>query len=337
MKAKFSAYLSAPMKAIVYNIYGSPDVLHVQDVTKPQPKTNEVLVKVHAASVNSWDWDMLKGHHFIIRLLSGWFKPKYKILGADVAGVVEAVGTGVTHLKIGDEVFGDIAGAGFGAFAEYVSVPEELLAKKPIALSFELAAALPQAGLLALQGLRYKKPLQKGEHLLINGAGGGVGTIALKYAKSLGATVTCVDKASKFELLRSLGADELIDYTKEDYTKNGKQYDYILDVIAHRSIADYKRALKPGGVFSMIGGSMNGLLLKLALFSTLISKFSGKHLGLMGYRPSREYLEELSQLFIDDKIAIIIDKIYPFEETATAFRYFETGNFIGKIVICIKS
>jgi NADPH:quinone reductase-like Zn-dependent oxidoreductase len=249
---------------------------------------------------------------------------------------VEAVGADVTHFKIGDEVFGDIAGAGFGAFAQYVSVPEKLLAKKPYALSFEQAAALPQAGLLALQGLRYKKSLQQNQHLLINGAGGGVGTIAIKYAKALGATVTCVDKASKFELLRSLGADELIDFTKQDYTANGKQYDYILDVIAHRTITDYKRALKPGGVFCMIGGSMGGLLLKFALFGPLVSKLSGKHLGLMGYRPSREYLEELAQLFTEDKIAIIIDKVYPLEETAVAFRYFETGNFIGKIVIRIQ-
>ncbi len=324
------------MKAIVYNKYGNPDDLQLKSVTKPQPKSNEVLIKVHAASINSWDWDLLKGHHFIVRLLSGWFKPKNKILGADVAGVVEKVGDTVQTFKPGDEVFGDIADAGFGAFAEYVAVPEKLLAKKSSALSFEQAAALPQAGLLALQGLRYKKPLHQGEHLLINGAGGGVGTIALTYAKGIGATVTCVDKASKFELLHSLGADELIDYTKEDYTRNGKQFDYILDVTAHRSIADYKRALKPGGVFCMIGGSMGGLLLKFALFSPLISKMSGKHLGLMGYRPSKEYLEELAQLFTENKIAIIIDKVFSLEETPAAFRHFESGNFVGKIVIRVE-
>lgn len=228
-----------------------------------------------------------------------------------------------------------VLGAGFGGFAEYVSVPEKLLAKKPAVMSFEQSAALPQAGLLMLQGLNYKKPLQPGQCLLINGAGGSVGTLALQYAKSIGCKVTCVDKAAKFDLLHSLGADELIDYTKEDYTRNGKQYDYILDVIAHRSVADYKRALKPGGVFSMIGGSMGGLLLQLALFGRLISNASGKHLGLMGYHPSRRHLEQLNMLFEEGKVIPVIDKIFPLHETPDAFRYFGEGNYIGKVVISI--
>lgn len=324
------------MKAVVYTQYGNPDKLHYTDVEKPLLKKNQVLIKVHAASINSWDWDLLRGNHFIIRLLSGWFKPKHKILGADVAGVVTAIGEKVSSFKPGDEVMGDIAGSGFGAFAEYVAAPEKLIVKKFSAMNFKQAAALPQAGLLALQGLRYKKPLQAGQHLLINGAGGGVGTLALQYAKWIGATVTCVDKESKFDTLKMLGADYLIDYTQEDYTRSGKQYDYILDVIAHRSIVDYKRALKPGGVFSMIGGSMGGLLFKLAFLGGIISRLSGKRLGIMGYRTSQKALEEINQLFEQGILLPLIDKVYPLSHTAEAFTCFGESNFKGKIVINIS-
>lgn len=322
------------MKAIVYYRYGSPDVLQVQDVPKPVPTKDEVLVKVHAASINSWDWDLVKGNHLLLRLLGGLTKPRHKVLGADVAGRVEAAGSDVTQFKPGDEVFGDIAGSGFGGFAKYVCVPEKLLAKKSRHMSFEQAAALPQAGLLALQGLRYKGTIEAGQKVLINGAGGGVGTLALQYAKLCGAEVTCVDKEEKFEMLRSLGADHFIDYTKEDYTRNGQQYDRILDVIAHRMVADYKRALKPGGVFAMIGGSMGGLLLKLMLLGPLLST-GGKKLGIMGYRPTRKDLDELTALFESGKVIPVIDKVYPLAETAEAFRYFGTGNVKGKVVIVV--
>jgi NADPH:quinone reductase-like Zn-dependent oxidoreductase len=235
------------VKAIVYTKYGSPKVLELKEVQTPTPKENEVLVKVYASSINSWDWDLLQGKPFLVRMLGGLLKPKQKILGADISGCVITVGSNVKDFKPGDEVFGDIAGNGFGGFAEYVVVPEKLLAKKSQAMSFEQAAALPQAGLLALQGLRYKGGISGQQSVLINGAGGGVGTLALQYAKLLGAYVTCVDKPAKFEMLRSLGADRLVDYTKENYTRNGCQYDYILDVIAHGSLFDYRRALKPGG------------------------------------------------------------------------------------------
>jgi len=308
-------------------------VLQLTEVDKPTPEKNEVLVKVYASSINSWDYDLLDAKGFLARLLSGWFKPKHKILGADIAGVVEAVGENATTFKPGDEVFGDIAGAGFGGFAEYVSAPEKLLAKKSASMSFEQAAALPQAGLLMLQGLRFRKPLQPGQHLLINGAGGGVGTMALQYAKKLGCEVSCVDKEEKFDLLRSLGADHCIDFTKQDYTRSGIQYDYIIDVIAHRRIADYKRALKPGGVFSMIGGSMGGLLFNLAFFGGLISKMSGKKLGIMGYRPCRKDLEELNLLFEQGKIKPVIDKIFTLQDVPYAFRYFKAGSFKGKLII----
>jgi NADPH:quinone reductase-like Zn-dependent oxidoreductase len=323
------------MKAIVYSMYGSPDVLQYEELLKPTPKENEVLVKIHVASINSWDWDQLLGKHFIIRLIGGVFKPRYKIPGADIAGRVEAIGNKVTQFQPGDEVFGDIAGCGFGGFAEYAAVPEKLLAKKTPAMSFEQAAALPQAGLLALQGLRHNGDLKPGQQILINGAGGGVGTLALQYAKSCGAEVTCVDLEEKFDLLRSLGADHLIDYTKEDYTRNNKQYDKILDVIAHRKVSDYKRALKPGGSFVMIGGSMGGLLLQLMLFGSIISKFGNKKLGLMGYRPNRNDLDTLSRLFEEGKVIPVIDRSYPLQETADAFRYFGTGRVRGKIIITL--
>ena len=200
-------------------------------------------------------------------------------------------------------------------------------------MSFEQAAALPQAGLLAMQGLRYKKPLQSGQHLLINGAGGGVGAIALQYAKSIGAMVTCVDREEKFEMLRSLGADELIDYRKTDYTNTGMQYDYILDVTARRSVSDYKRALKPGGVFAMVGGSMGWLLVQMMLIQPLLSKFSNKKLGIMGYHVNKEGLDELSQLFDDGKLSVVIDRCFPLAGTADAFRYYGQGTFMGKIII----
>lgn len=321
------------MKAIVYAEYGSPDVLQLKEVDKPVPKENEVLIKIVASSVNEWDNGLISGKGLLTRLLGGLFKPKNKILGADVAGVIEASGSNIKNFKPGDEVFGDIAGAGFGAFAEYVCAPEKMLAKKSPKMSFEQAAALPQAGLLALQGLRYKKPLQAGQHVLINGAGGGVGPIALQYAKSIGAMVTCVDKEEKFEMLRSLGADELIDYRKTDYTKTGMQYDYILDVTARRSVSDYKRALKPGGVFSMIGGSMGWLLVQMMLVQPLLSKFSNKKLGIMGYHVNKEGLDELSQLFDDGKLSVVIDRCFPLAGTAEAFRYYQQGTFKGKIII----
>lgn len=305
------------------------------EVEKPVPKDGEVLVKVHAASVNSWDWDLLWGKPLLVRIIGGLRKPKHTVLGADMAGRVEAAGKNVTKFKPGDEVFGDIAESGFGGFAEYVAVPEKLLAGKSPEMTFEQAAALPQVGLLALQGLRYHGAVLPGQKILINGAGGGVGTLALQYAKSLGAEVTCVDRSEKFEMLRSLGADHLIDYNVEDYTRNGLQYNKVLDVIAHRSVSDYKRALQPGGTFAMIGGSMGGLLLQLMVLGPVISRFTGRKLGIMGYRPNREDLDQLTQLFEAGKLMPVIDRHYPLDQVADAFRYFGTGRVMGKIVITI--
>jgi NADPH:quinone reductase-like Zn-dependent oxidoreductase len=324
------------MKSIVYTQYGSYDQLHLQDVQKPVAGKGQVLVKVIAASINSWDLDMLRGDKWIIRLLSGLTKPRYKILGADVAGIVESVGMEVKDFKPGDEVFGDIADSGFGAFAEYVAVPEKLLTKKSSAITFKQAAALPQAGLLALQGLLFHGDVLPGQHIVINGAGGGVGPMALQYAKLKGAEVTCVDIAEKLELLKNLGADHVLDFTKTDYTRTGIQYDKILDVIAHRTAADYKRALKPSGVFAMIGGSMGWLLLRMMVVEPILSKLRKKKIGIMGYKPNRKDLDLLAQLCAEEKVMPVIDSCYSLKDTPHAFRHFIEGNFKGKIVIEVQ-
>jgi NADPH:quinone reductase-like Zn-dependent oxidoreductase len=323
------------MKASCYHRYGHPDQLTLSEVPTPTPKPDQVLVRVKAASINSWDYDMLRGHTFIIRVLSGFSQPKYTILGSDVAGVVEAVGSACRDFQPGDEVFGDIASAGFASFAEYVAVPEKILARKPAMLSFREAAALPQAGLLAIQGLRYQGDVSAGQRVLINGAGGGVGPIALTYAKSKGAHVTVVDRAEKFDALRALGADECIDYITTDYTRTGQRYDRILDVIAHRSASDYRRALTPTGVFAMVGGSMGGLLLRMMAIEPMLSKFRKQKLGIMGYQVTRGGLEELANLYETKFIHVLIDKTFPLAQTREAFEYFEAGRFKGKIVIDI--
>jgi NADPH:quinone reductase-like Zn-dependent oxidoreductase len=321
------------MKAAVYTRYGGPEQLTIAEVATPSLKPGHVLVRVKAASINSWDIDMLHGHSLIIRLLSGWFRPRYTILGSDVAGVVEAVGSACRDWKPGDEVFGDIASAGFGSFAEYVTVPEKILARKPASLSFHEAAALPQAGLLAIQGLRYYGDVQAGQRVLINGAGGGVGPIALTYAKSKGAHVTCVDRAEKFDILQAFGADALIDFTTTDYTRTGQQYDKILDVIAWRSARDYHRALTPHGIFAMIGGSMGGLLFRMMVVEPLLSKFRSKKLGIMGYRVDREGLDELVRLYEQKSIRVAIDRVFALNDITNAFQQFESGQFKGKVVI----
>jgi NADPH:quinone reductase-like Zn-dependent oxidoreductase len=324
------------MKAACYYHYGGPEQMVFSEVPVPTLKPDQVLVRVKAASINSWDYDMLRGHSFLIRVLSGITKPRYSILGSDVAGVVESVGSACRDWKPGDEVFGDIASAGFGSFAEYVAVPEKLLARKPSSLSFHEAAALPQAGLLAIQGFRYQGDILPGQRVLINGAGGGVGPIALTYAKSKGAHVTCVDRAEKFDMLRSNGADEVIDYMVTDYTQTGKQYDKILDVIAHRSASDYRKTLTPNGVFAMIGGSMGGLLFRMMAIEPLLSKFRSKKLGIMGYQVSRTGLEELARLFETKYINVVIDRTFSLAHLREAFEYFESGKFKGKIVIEVE-
>ena len=244
------------MKAIVYTKYGPPDVLQLKEVEKPTPKDDEVLIKVHAASVNAADLHLLRADPFLVRLDSGLLKPKNKILGADIAGRVEAVGRNVKQFKPGDEVFGDISACGWGGFAEYVCARENVLALKSASMTFEEAAAVPMAAVTALQGIRDTGQIKPGQKVLINGASGGVGTFAVQIAKSFGTEVTAVCSTSKMDMVRSIGADHVIDYTKEDFTQNGKRYDLIIGANGHQSLSDYKGALSPEGIYVCTGGTM---------------------------------------------------------------------------------
>ncbi|MCK4738636.1 MAG: NAD(P)-dependent alcohol dehydrogenase [Deltaproteobacteria bacterium] len=322
------------MKAIVYERYGSPDVLELKEVEKPTPKDYEVLVKIYAASINSWDFDLLRGVPFLNRLFGGLLKPKHKILGADVAGRVEAVGKDVKILKVGDEVYGDLCKSGWGAFAEYVSAPEDALAKKPAGLTFEEAAAVPQAAVIALQGFQDKGQVYEGQKVLINGAGGGAGTFSVQLAKLFGAKVTGVDSVGKLDTMRSIGADAVIDYTKVDYTKTGERYDLIIDHAAYHSISDYRRVLNPKGIFTLVGGS-TVLVFKTIFFGLLISMVSNKKMGVQIYKPKKKDLDFLREKLETGKLKPVIDKTYPLNETSKALRYFGTGDVKGKLVITI--
>lgn len=323
------------MKAMVYDKYGMTDVLTLQEVEIPTPKDNEVLVKVHAVSVNSWDWDLLRGKPFLARL-GGLLKPKYKILGADIAGRIEVIGRDVKHLLPGDEVFGDISWCGWGGFAEYVCVHEDALSLKPSSMTFEEAAAIPQAAVLALQGLRNKGQLQKGQTVLINGAGGGVGTFALQIAKLHGAEVTCVDSTVKLDMLKAMGADHVIDYTQEDFVKNGGLYDLILDVVGNRSIFDYKRILKSAGTYVMIGGTLS-LISQILFLRPLILKMEGKNMNILIHKPNKHDQNFLQELFVAGRIDPVIDKRYSLNQVAEAIRYLGEGHAKGKVVIRVEN
>jgi NADPH:quinone reductase-like Zn-dependent oxidoreductase len=325
------------MKAIVCTKYGPPDVLQLKEVEKPTPRDNEVLVKVHAASLNSWDCDLVKGKPFVNRLMTGLLKPKINIFGADIAGRIEAVGENVKQFKPGDEVFGDLSPCGWGGFAEYVCARENVLALKPASMTFEEAAAVPQAGLLALQGLRDKVQIQPGQKVLINGAGGSAGTFAVQIAKLFGAEVTGVDSTSKLDMLRSIGADQVIDYTQEDFTKNGQVYDLILDVVTYRSIFDYKRALSPKGNYVMLGGGSWARVVQTMFLGPLISMTGSKKMHVLMYKPNKkEDVDFMKELLEAGKVKPVIDRRYPLSEVAEAFRYLGEGRFRGKVVITVE-
>jgi len=317
------------MKVIVYHNYGSPDILRLEDIQKPSPGDDEVLVKIRAVSLNSWDWDMLTGKPFEYRIFSGLFKPKStKLNGCDIAGQIEAVGEKVKHLKVGDEVFGDLSADGWGAFAEYICVREHQLYPKPSSMTFEDAACLSHGGNLAVQGLIDLGQIKSGQNVLINGGCGSTGTLAIQIAKLFDVEVTAVDRTEKLDTMHSLGADHVIDYTKEDFTKNGRQYDLIFDAKTTRSIFDYKRALSPNGIYVTVGG-MTSRILQIAF----LGKLSRKHkMHVLGYKANKD-LRYLVELFEAGKLKPIIDKYFALEETAEAFRYFGGGCFKGKIVI----
>jgi NADPH:quinone reductase-like Zn-dependent oxidoreductase len=295
------------MKAVVYTRYGPPDVLRLTDVEMPAPKDNEVLVKVHAVSLNASDWEVLQGKPLYSRI-AGPFRPRHHILGSDIAGQVEATGRNATLFQPGDEVLADIL-SHMGGFAEYVCVPESALARMPAGMTYEEAAALPQAGAIALQGIRDSGHVQPGQKVLINGAGGGSGMYAVQLAKLHGAEVTGVDNAEKLEFMRSLGADHVIDYTREDFTRNGRTYDLVLDLAAHRSAFAYKRSLTPGGRYLYVGGSV-ATLLQVLLIGPLTGRAAGERIRLLAVRLGAQHLAPIVELCQAGKIATVIDRRY---------------------------
>jgi NADPH:quinone reductase-like Zn-dependent oxidoreductase len=320
------------MKAVVFTRYGSPDVLELREVERPTPGDDEVLIRVHAASLNDWDWGALHGTPFVNRLLFGLLRPKKQILGSDVAGRIEAVGRNVLRFKPGDEVFGDLSGR-WGGFAEYVCARENELELKPRGMTFEQAAAIPQAGLLALQGLRDLEHRQPGQRVLINGAGGGAGTFAIQIARLYGAEVTGVDSPRKLDLLHSMGVEHVIDYTTEDFTRSGKCYDLILDVKATRSVLDCARALSPNGAYVALGGSMARLLPAL-LWASWISMTEKKAIRLLVLRRNQG-LVRMKELFESGRVVPVIDGPYTLSEVPEAFRRFGEGLHKGKVVITV--
>jgi len=324
------------MKAMVYYEYGSPDVLQLADVPQPTPKDNEVLVKVQATGINAADWHLLRGEPFLVRLQIGLSKPTNPILGADVAGVVGAIGKNVTQFKVGDEVFGDLSSGNWGGFAEYVCAPETAFVLKPKNLSFVQAAAVPMAALTALHGLRDKGQIQPGQKVAISGASGGVGTFAVQIAKALGGEVTATCSTGKMELMRSLGADRVIDYTKENFTQNAHRYDLILAANGYLPIGDYQRALTPKGTYVMTGGAMNQMT-EAMMWGPWLSLTSGKTLTNLLSLPNQADLVFMKDLIEAGKVKPVMDKTYPLTELPQAVRYVEAGHAKGKVVITLTA
>jgi len=316
------------MKAVVYEKFGPPDVvLQLKEVEQPTPGDNEVLVKVHAVSINFGDWAYVRGEPFIVRLIgAGLLKPKYKILGSDIAGRIEAIGRNVEQFQPGDEVFGELAMSGWGGFAEYACAPENVLALKPANLTFEEAAAVPQAATVALHGLRDKGQVQPGQKVLINGASGGIGTFAVQVAKSFGAEVTGVCSTRNLDMVRSIGADHVIDYTQEDFTQNEGRYDRIIDIVANRSMSDYMRALSPEGNYVAVAFNP----------SSMFARGGGKKAGSLVVESSVEDLVFLKELIEAGKVVPVIDRRYPLSEVAEALLYYGERHSRGKVVITVE-
>ena len=319
------------MKAIVYEKYGTPDVLHIKEIEKPVPADNEVLIRVRAASVTFGDLAAVKGEPFMVRFTLGLREPKYKTPGKDVTGVVEAVGANVKEFKVGDAVFGDLSECGWGAFAEYVSAPEKAIVHKPANSSFEEAAAVPESAVVALQGLRSLGNIQSGQKVLIYGASGGIGTFAVQIAKSFGTHVTGVCSTRNLDLVRSLGADLVIDYTKEDFTQSGGQYDLILATAGYRSLFDYKRALAPGGHYVATGGEMAQIFQPMLLGPWLST--DGRKMTNLAMKPNKNDLTFVKGLIESGKVKPVIDKCFPLSEAPEALRYYGQGRSRGKVVV----
>jgi NADPH:quinone reductase-like Zn-dependent oxidoreductase len=323
------------MKAIVFTRYGTPDDLELKDVPRPEPKAGELLVKVHASSINSWDWEYLNGTPFVNRLVFGLFKPKpgKQRLGADIAGTVEAVGRDVTRFRPGDEVFGDLWDR-WGGFAEYACADQDAVEAKPENLTFEEAAAVPQAGVLALQALRQADQQELGQAVLINGAGGGVGTFAIQLAKLSGAEVTGVDAAHKLDVVRELGADHVIDFPTQDFANLGKPYDLIVDCQGTRPMSVIKRVLAPCGTYAMVGGQMRRV--RQLWLHNAFGRFTGENrkLRVVMEGPNKG-LAELARLLETKQLVPVIDRAYRLAEVPKALSYFGEGRHKGKIAVLI--
>ena len=320
------------MKAILFHQYGSPNVLKLAEVERPIPKENEVLVKVEAAATNPLDWHRMRATPFLVRLGDGLLKPKDPRLGADFAGRVEAVGKDVTKFQPGDELFG----LSTGTFAEYVCARESHVVHKPANLSFVEAAAVPVVAFTALQGLRHAGQIEPGQTVLVNGASGGVGTFTVQIAKSFGAEVTGVCSTRNLDLVRAIGADHVIDYTKEDFTRSGQQYDLIYDAVGNHSVADYKRALKPQGNCVIAGFTTLPRMLGHMLLGAWVSRRGSQKIGMMGVAtPNQKDLLVIKELLEAGKVVPVIDKCYPLAETAVAIRHLETGRARGKVIITV--
>ncbi|UCD09972.1 MAG: NAD(P)-dependent alcohol dehydrogenase [Dehalococcoidales bacterium] len=323
------------MKAIMQTEYGQPDkVLKLVDIPKPTIGNDEVMVKVHASCINWANVTMSIGTPFAARMTSGGLrKPKYEIPGGDITGTVEAVGSEVTQFQPGDEVYGDLGDSGFRGYAEYVSAPEKNLALKPVNLTFEQAAAVPQAAVVALQGLRNKGNIQPGMKVLINGSSGGIGTYAVQIAKSYDTEVTGVCSTRNADFVLSLGADYIIDYTKEDFTRSEKKYDLVLATAGYRSIFEYKRALSPNGMYVSAGGAMKQVF--QGMVGPLVSKIGSRKLTYLMHRPDQKDLIIMKELIEAGKVKPVIDRSYPLEKTADAFLYYAQGKTRGKVVITV--
>jgi NADPH:quinone reductase-like Zn-dependent oxidoreductase len=326
--------MNSKMKASIYTQYGSPDVIQFNEVEKPTPKDDEILIKVHAASVNAGDWHYLRGTPWLFRLAAGLLKPKNIFLGADLAGRVEAVGKNVSQFQPGDAVFGDLSACGRGTFAEYVCASENALVLKPANLSFEEAAAVPVAAVTALQSLQSRTAIQSGQKVLINGASGGVGSFAVQIAKAFGAEVTAVCSTRNLDRMQSIGADYVIDYSKEDFTQNGQQYDFILAANGYRPFSDYKRVLNPGGTYVMSGGA-TAQMFEAMLMGPLASMTGDKKMGNVMAKPNKADLAFMKELLEAGKVKPLIDRAYPLSEAAEAIRYLEAGHAQGKVVITV--
>ena len=321
------------MKAFVFTKYGSPEVLRLKKIAKPTPKENEVLVRIRATAINDYDWSMIRGKPYMYRLLFGLLKPKHQIPGMELAGTIEAVGANVKSFEFGDAVYGDISEYGFGSFAEYVCIDEKALVHKPPEMSFEEAAAISHAAMLAVQGLVDIGKIEKGMRVLINGAGGGMGTFGLQIAKLYNAEVTGVDTGNKLKMMKKLGFDHIVDYKKEDFTKKKEQYDLILDAKTTRPTYRYLKVLKPNGNYVSVGGYLNQIFL-LIILKPLISLISTKSVHMVALKPNKD-LDYINQLFAEGKIKPIIDGPYKLSEVPDVMHYFGEGKHEGKIIVSI--